>query len=252
MENACNQRGYGANEIFMDLLGTGTLGTRISISAEVESYAKYLEDKLQCAVSVVDFPATGETIPLPKATPYVIGAVGSGRPDKGYFRLFNIIDTHNRLYGSQRVKFRIQKMNPEDHCYDQQYEQRLANIKNVELLAYKLTEQEMRDQYARAHALLLPYCQETYRLRGSAIQAEAIASGRQLIASKNTGFEGMIKTLGNGIVCQTDREFAESIHTLTQQFHKYSGRVEIQAKEKYNELFKTALDSIFQRLREEE
>jgi len=248
MENACLNKGYSSHEIFSDLLGAGTLGRRIFISAEVECYATYLSNILQCEVATMSFPSVEQRMPLPIEKPFVVGVAGAGRPDKGYFRLLDIIKAYNKNYDASNIKFQIQAMNPIDGSYDKAYEKKLSKIANVELLKHRLTDEEILDQYRRAHILLLPYDPDIYAMRGSAIQSEAIAFGRHMIATKNTGFESTIKMLDNGITCETDDEFARAINAYTKQSVEELTQSGIKAQEKHGRVFESTLNTICKEL----
>ncbi len=212
MEHACWFRWDPAvNDIYNDLRSIGTLGQRIFVSGEVSPYARVVAQALSGEVATLDFPMMAGPVPLPLSRPFVVGVVGSGRADKGYYRLAGIIELYNQMAGAKNTLFRIQGIDPLDKDAPPGYAERLKSLPNVELLPRAQTYEQMKEQYARAHVLLLPYDAKVYQLRGSAVLAEAIGCGRLVVASAQTGFAPSIQALGNGLLCETDADFARAL-----------------------------------------
>jgi hypothetical protein len=193
MEHACVGRSTAAQELFSDLLASGALGRRIFISTEVHAYAKYLSQLLMCEVRDVPFPPLVDPAPMIKSDSFTVAAIGSGRGDKGYFRLANIAATYANIFPAHPVHFAVQAMSPEHPEYNPDYEARLAELPNVQQQPHQLSEEGIRDLYINAHLLLLPYCHRTYQLRGSAVMSEGYGYGRPLLVGKDTAFESVIK-----------------------------------------------------------
>ena len=212
MEHACWWRWDPAvNDIYQDLQAIGTLGQRIFVSAEISPYARVVAEALSGEVATLDFPMLEESVSLPLSRPFVVGVVGSGRADKGYYRLAGIIESYNQMAEAKDTLFRIQGIDPLDKDAPPGYAERLKSLPNVELLPRAQTYEQMKEQYARAHVLLLPYDAEVYQLRGSAVLTEAIGCGRPVVASAQTGFAPSNQALGNGLLCETDADFARAL-----------------------------------------
>ena len=220
MENACARGTECSTTLLRDLLATGLVGHRIFVSTEVPAYAEKLSGLLFAEVKNFAFPPNVELEPFRDKSFFQVSAIGSGRGDKGYFRLAAIAEAYAGRFADSNVRFAVQSMNPTQCEYDAAYQDRLEGLSNVDLLPPQLSDAQMRDLYAASDLLLLPYCQKTYRYRGSAVMSEGYGCGRPLLVTSGTAFEGIVHRFGNGLVCNTDEEFIEAIHRYTQTSKK--------------------------------
>ena len=192
------------------------VGYPINVSAETPIYARYLTDWLQCDVVVIPYPPKiRKALPLSTARPFTIFSAGSARSDKGWKRLLPIIARVRRA--SERIDTRFLIQVPTDHelARDQGYASQLYATPGVELLASSLSAAEMLRAYTEAHAVILPYDAAIYRLRGSATFMEAIAYGRFVFATANTGFSEQVSRYNAGSLCTSDDDFASAIVSVS-------------------------------------
>jgi glycosyltransferase involved in cell wall biosynthesis len=216
MENECAKGAGGATAMFGDILATGLVGHRISLSAEMPAYAKKLSNLLFTDVAHFAFPPCLEFEPFREKPFFQVSAIGSGRGDKGYFRLAAIAETYASRYKGSNVRFAIQSMNATNRDYNKDYQARLIRLANVDLLPAQLGDAQMFDLYTSSDLLLLPYCKKTYRFRGSAVMSEGYAYGRPLLVTAGTAFEEIVHRFGNGTACSNDIEFVDAIYHHSQ------------------------------------
>lgn len=211
MENECAAGGGGVAALYGDLLSSGVIGHRVFLSAEVPAYAEKLSSLLFTDVAHFTFPPKKDLQPLYEKEYFQVSAVGSGRGDKGYFRLANIAENYANCFPESNVRFVFQAMSPAQPEYDIDYEARLSALSNVQLYPHQLDDEQMHNLYVFSDLLILPYCRRTYRFRGSAVMSEGYGYGRPMLVTAGTAFEGIVKRFGNGAVCDSDFEFAEAI-----------------------------------------
>jgi len=186
-------------------------GHRILVAAETPVYANHLAASFDIEVAMLPYPLLAEAIPLPPAKPFVVASAGSARFDKGFLDLMPIIRQVRRLDEGLDIEFRIQGLTDRQVVHHQSYTNQLYAMPGVVLLPAVLSDAEMRDLYAGCHAVLLPYEQSIYRLRGSAVLMEAIAYGRHTIARDSLGFSCQIDYYQNGALCSSNEAFAKAI-----------------------------------------
>lgn len=186
-------------------------GHRILVAAETPVYANFLAASFDIDVAMLPYPLLADAIPLPRTERFVVASAGSARFDKGFLDLLPIIREVRRLDEGLDIEFRIQGLTDRQVVHHQSYTNQLYAMPGVVLLPAVLTQDEMRDLYAECHAVLLPYEQTIYQLRGSAILMEAIAYGRHTIARSNLGFSCQIDYYQNGVLCSSNETFAQAV-----------------------------------------
>lgn len=244
MENESGPAGGGAAALVKDLLASGVIGRRIFVSAEAPAYAAKLSNLLFTTVPSFAFPPTTELLPLEEKPTFNVAAIGSGRGDKGYFRLADIADHFHSTFPDSPVRFIIQSMSPEYPEYNPAYEKRLRNLGNATITEHRLSAAAMVALYQSSDLLLLPYCRQTYRFRGSAVMSEGYGYGRPIVATAGTAFETMIKRHGNGVACNSDADFCTAIHTLSERQPEQAQAAAISARSSYINEYETAMQRL--------
>lgn len=203
-------------------------GVRILISAEVPSYADRLAKSLKQCVPVTPYPENGDQIPLNRSGAFIFYCPGSARLDKGFLSLHEIFKSVRRQDPTLKIKFVTQVL-PDNQIADHQsYINALYALPGVKLLPSKITHKEMRDQYSRCHAVLLPYEAHIYESRGSAVVMEAASLGRPVLAVGGTGFASTLDFYGLGVNVSTVGDLPAAIVALA---GKSRQTIEIQAKQ---------------------
>lgn len=186
------------------------LGLDVQMSGETPRYVKRLQHVLPNAF-LMPYPFSDWHKAGSKA-PSAIGCLGQGRQDKGYFRIDGIIEKVAQTH--PEAEWIIQSMRKSDPRYSADYQKRLERHANVRVEPGYLSDAELDALYAEASVSMLPYHEETYRLRGSAVLQEALAHGQLCIAPAGTGIASALEFFGNGLVARTDDEFAAAVGTL--------------------------------------
>lgn len=185
-------------------------GYDISLSAETPKYRRYLEDLTNTAINVAPYPASSlKSLPVPQDKYFTVLCGGSGREDKGFFRLANIIEHCNRRGGN--INFIVQNLHDSHQFNNIEYINRLYSIPNVILLPGVISYGDILSSYEQSHISIMPYDPETYEYRGSAMLMESLLLGRQCIGQSGTGFSEQINLYACGSACGSNSEFAETI-----------------------------------------
>ena len=210
MENASHHTRIARARLLRAIQQAEKSGVRISASAEVPIYARYLTEMLRKEVFAFFYPLAGEKIPMPRGAPFIASSIGQGRTDKGHFEMAGIAQALQDKVGS-KVILEIQDMGKNQDEYKYSYERKLEVFPNIRLFKAVLQDEEIREMFQRACVVLAPYDPSTYRLRGSAIFQEAVAYGRPVITRKGVGFTELVEKYNCGYVCTTHKEIAEAI-----------------------------------------
>lgn len=189
-------------------------GFSISLSAETPKYSRYLTDLSGVAFSTTPYPSfKTDMLALSEGTPFTVLCGGSGRRDKGFFRLIEIIEATN-IFNSE-IRFIIQNLHASEQFANTEFLNKLYAIPNVKLLPGVLPYSEIVQSYADSHICLMPYDAATYEYRGSAMLMESLLFGRQCVGQAGTGFAEQIKLYACGTSCGSNSEMAAAIATLS-------------------------------------
>ena len=188
----------------------GARGIDVKIFAETPAYAAYLTRRLRTQVNYFPAPMSGDHMPMPRSEPTIAASIGSGRGDRGYFLIADIVQK-SAIHSRQRILFEIQSMPPQDHAFRRDYEATLASMPNVHILPSVLTDDEILDCYRRSYVAVLPYDPKVYERRGSAVYQEAIAFTRPVVCLDGTAFADLIERYQNGYVCSTVEDIVAAI-----------------------------------------
>jgi glycosyltransferase involved in cell wall biosynthesis len=153
---------------------------------------------------------SGEHMPMPRSEPVIAASIGSGRGDRGYFLIADIVRT-SAIASRHPILFEVQSMPQQDHAYRRDYEAILAAMPTVHILPAILTDEEILDCYRRSYVAVLPYDPKVYERRGSAVYQEAIAFTRPVVCLAGTAFADLIERYENGYVCANVDEIVAAI-----------------------------------------
>lgn len=217
-------------------------GLHVQVSCETPTYLDVIQTHIADAflfpypMHPVN-PATAErelpTFALP----------GQGRVDKGYDRICNIANLVKGL--GRDVRWVVHSMRTTDRHYSPEYQDLLNSNPSIEMMSSDLEDEEMRELYRRSSFSILPYAQETYKLRGSAVFQEALAYGHLCVVPRGTGIAGIAEVVGNGLVAETDEEFARAVVALCDMPWQQRRDKVAAAQERYGLLVSEAMARIF-------
>lgn len=216
------------------------MGTDVQMSCETPKYLDELQSVLPDAF-LMPYPFNAWCHPETK-TSNAIGCIGQGRWDKGYFRIATIAEKVAQTHPN--AEWIVQSMRETDGRYSIEYQQKLSAMANIRIAPGFLSNHAIDALYAKARFSVLPYHEETYRLRGSAVLQEALAHGQLCIAPSGTGISSAVAFFGNGLVARSDEEFAAAVGTLLDMPRQdYMDRVK-QAQSRYDEVIRQAVPKI--------
>lgn len=211
MENASYSSTAPLEMLVAEIRRCVLAGFPLSISAETPPYADLLASHLDMNVLVTPYPMAKLQLQMPPSGPFTVFYAGSARHDKGWGRILDITTQVRRSAQGRGVQFLLQLLPDRDLIYWQTYASQLYATPGVELIPASISSEEMHQLYSRSHAVLLPYDEEIYRLRGSAILMESLAYGRYVMASRRVGFAGQIEYYNAGVLCESNVDFAEAV-----------------------------------------
>ncbi|MDH3468148.1 MAG: glycosyltransferase, partial [Gammaproteobacteria bacterium] len=230
--------GYPYAKMLRYLRNNTQLGEQIFVYTETKRHAERLSAALKIPVACYPYPsiplddnkrnsASGECVR--------VGVVGGGRRDKGFHRLPEIVRGFNELHrGGRKVSFVIQKPRAQDCLED--HVQDLGRISNVVLLDNQVSQDEYKENLRSYDALLFPYDQNVYGVRGSGAISEALAYGKPFVCTSGTSLEEGI-THGNGIAAPTTEKFAIAIGRVVTDIHRYKAEAAHAARAYANRLY---------------
>lgn len=195
------------------LLQFASAGLRLVLSAESVVLARRLQDLY--GITVRQIPTLSGVCfqPLPAAEVIQLFVPGSGRPDKGFFRIASICRELSRVLS---VPFLLLAQDMPVYRYGQMSSADLLPIDSPEvvLLPSSLSDNCLYSLMKSSHIILLPYDKKVYQLRSSAIMADAACMGRPLVASDCCGFSADIARFSLGSLANSDSEFARRVGAL--------------------------------------
>ena len=174
-------------------------------------------------------PAHFEAQATPRnANPVVFGYFGSRRNEKGFDRLLPILTqvSANRRPSDPAITVLIQASDvfglPKADTDDlrQAFAALTTPGLSIELLTAHMNEAEYAARFASLDATLLPYTGARYKISGSGILCEALATGKAAIIQKGMSFSDNCTT-ENALEAGTDAEFATAILTMARDIERY-------------------------------
>ena len=189
---------------------------RTSISAETPRLARILEKRLGSKVHTTPYIVFDlDALPLLDKEPFTVLSGGSARPDKGFFRLSNIIDMVNDQMSPGKVRFIVQNLPDHEISQFRDYFRTLAAKPNVEILPGSIPYANILDAFGRCDVTILPYDPDIYRFRGSAMLMESIVLHRPAICQARTAFAEQCRLYSAGTICESDQDFADAVCTYS-------------------------------------
>lgn len=223
-------------------------GIKLSVSAETMTYKTYLERVLDIPIVYLPYPVSNEQEPLNWGPQKTVTSPGQARGDKGIFRLVSIIQHLLVNTSLDAFRFDVQGMRVTDRDYRARYFEMLRNIPNMLLRPARLSQKEIDDANRSADIVVLPYDDETYALRGSAVYQEATAIGRPVVCSRAVGFSEQVLRYGNGYLADRDIEFAQMIRKLSNLPKTEVEAMVTKAREAYAADFDRGLSEVLKEL----
>lgn len=214
-----------------DLIG---LGYPIHVSAESAVYADKLSELIGSPVAATPVPPDHELLPMNENGDFQVISPGSGRVDKGFNILPEIIAEYRQRHPHSKVKFIIQNLPMWDLVHNMRFASQIYSAPGVELLPASISFEDMSNMFQQSHVVLMPYAPDIYALRSSAILTEAVGYGRQILTSKGTGFEMEVSYFGIGQVCETVSDYVAAIFKLSQSSRRTLNNRAIQARYRYS------------------
>lgn len=208
-------------------------GLPVKLAAETPRYADYLAMHVDCPVTVAANIETRDQLALPDNGLFTVICPGSARYDKGFLNLLEIFSLVRRRDPELRVRFQTQLL-PDHHLKHQlDYLQHLHAVPGVKILPSQISAEEISAMYVGADLVLLPYAQDVYEFRGSAVLIEAMCSGRHALALDGPAFVDQMRYFGGGTVCTSVADMADKVIECSRQSPQLRYARARQARERF-------------------
>lgn len=216
METACSGY-YGNSRLVMEALIARLVnsGLDVRLAAETPRYAEYLAVRFQTYVTVA---ANIEVLPFhPLKNDGLINVIcpGSARYDKGFLQLYELFTRVRDLDPELRIRFTTQTLPDRELKSQLDYASKIYAIPGVELLPSVLESAELVSLYQNADLVLLPYANDVYQYRGSAVLVEALCTGRYCLSLNGAAFVDQMIFFGGGEACSSIAHMAERIKAFS-------------------------------------
>lgn len=211
LESASRVKGTGYGNVVTLIRDCLAKGYPVEIVAETPAYARQLAVDLGCVVHVAPYPAIDDYSPLTDEMKPLVAVLGSGRYDKGFLRLKGIFTKVIDRVGTLPLSFVVQNLPNRDAMPFLKYTSELAAIPGLLLASDILPAEKLADYLHRARVVVMPYAQDVYATRGSAMLMEALSVGRPVVAEADCGFSAQIPYYECGTLCRSDDDYAEAI-----------------------------------------
>jgi hypothetical protein len=245
MESFSYSGGPARTQLLVAVLAAQKAGINVTLSAETPVYQDYLSSVLRQEVGYLTYPCIAPYTPVDwDRRPFRLTSPGQGRPDKGYMGLIGISDALKRHFKRGQLVLSTQSMRKDDLSFSKGYQARLAAKIDLDLMPARLTSEEIGEMYRDAHLLLLPYAQDIYAMRGSAVYQEGLAHGRLVVTYSGTGVASMVKRYGNGMTVKDERALAEAVHALSRHPAAWVHEKTRTARDAYEADFTRSFDAI--------
>lgn len=190
------------------------LGIKVHLSAETPAYADEIAVRTGVVTLATPYPDVSPLLPLPDHDTFNVLCAGSARTDKGFLELFDIAHALLSKPTLRPVTIISQTMPVRGSEQYDGYTSKLYALRNVELLEPTITTEKMHRLYADCDIVLLPYAEDVYRLRGSAVMMEAASVGRPCVTLRKTAFARQVEYYGLGEIVDTVKEIPSVIQRM--------------------------------------
>ncbi|MEZ6001553.1 hypothetical protein [Hyphomonas sp.] len=156
---------------------------------------------------------------------FVITSLGAARLEKGFNLIPDVVQRTFEFAGTpgfpnakpESIKFVLQASAQiiGRHPVIAKAIERLQELPStqVELLLEPLTDQDYRNMLITSDAVLMPYEEQAYRVRGSGVVTEAVTA-RKFIVAKSGTYPARMAELQGGATGETPREMAQSLVSI--------------------------------------
>lgn len=188
-----------------------TAGIPLKIAAETPRYADFLAMQLDCPVPVAANIETHEQLPLPETGRFTVICPGSARYDKGFLNLLEIFTSVRQRDPDLKIRFQTQVLPDHELKHHLAYLARLYALPGVTILPSQVSAGQIKEMFAAADLVLLPYAADVYEYRGSAVLIEAMCTGRHALALDGPAFVDQMRFFGGGAACNSLSEMADRV-----------------------------------------
>lgn len=192
------------------LLQARSAGLRIQFAAESATLARELESLYDVPFLQSPTISSASYLPLTRSNHASIFFPGSGRPDKGFFRILHIC---RALESLTSVPYTVYAQDLPVYRYRHFSSSTALPLERPEvvMLPSNISDSCLYSLMQMSHVVVLPYDSNVYRWRSSAIMADAANMGRFIIASAGCGFSEDVCRFNLGLLARSDHDFAEKI-----------------------------------------
>ncbi|MEI5548186.1 hypothetical protein V7S57_05165 [Caulobacter sp. CCNWLY153] len=187
---------------------------RLYLSAETPAYADYVNEQTGLITYLTPYPETSERLPLPETDDFNVLCAGSARLDKGFHHLLEIMQGVHANPPRRKVLLTTQTLPVKGSEAWDSYTSQLYATSGVTLLEPVISSELMHDLYRACDIVLLPYAQDVYRMRGSAVMMEAAGAGRLCLTLRGTAFSRQVEYYGLGEVVDTIQDIPDAIRKM--------------------------------------
>lgn len=188
-------------------------------------------------IPIVPSPPTGEELLLPSLDPArrCFMYLGDARDEKGLVEILQAIQQLERLDELDRFNFVLQVTRAPDkqleRCYTLIEQLERKQLPNVVFIHQTLSPGEYQALLGRADVILVPYLRSEYVSRISSVFAEALASGKPVIATDDTWMSDQLERYGAGILYQDLQplDLVRAIRDMDAHYAEYATKAKVGA-----------------------
>jgi glycosyltransferase involved in cell wall biosynthesis len=216
MENNAIPKILKVKELFKQLERSKRKGLRLSVAAETEGYRSFI-GQFMTGTFVCEYPLnrnflTGKVSSKLKNV-LTIGSLGSARPDKGFAKLRGLIARLLAAKG-QDVEILIQEGT---FSWGYEYDLTLSELRGysqVRFLPGYLTQKELEAAVNKCNVLIMPYDEEIYEYRGSAMLFEAADMNIPILVPSKTGLGEVVRKYGLGATFTSEADIVAALNAV--------------------------------------
>jgi glycosyltransferase involved in cell wall biosynthesis len=216
MENNAVPKLLKVKDLFKQLERSKRKGLRLSVTAETEGYRAFI-GQFMTGTFVCEYPQnrnflTGKLSSKPKNV-LTIGSLGSARPDKGFTKLRGLVARILAAKG-QDVEILIQEGT---FSWGYEYDLTLSELRGypqVRFLPGYLTQKELEAAVNKCNVLIMPYDEEIYEYRGSAMLFEAADMNIPILVPSKTGLGEVVRKYGLGATFTSEADIVAALNAV--------------------------------------
>jgi glycosyltransferase involved in cell wall biosynthesis len=216
MENNAVPKLLKIKDLFKQLERSKRKGLRLSVTAETEGYRAFI-GQFMTGTFVCEYPQnrnflSGKLSSKPKNV-LTIGSLGSARPDKGFTKLRGLVARILAAKG-QDVEILIQEGT---FSWGYEYDLTLSELRGypqVRFLPGYLTQKELEAAVNKCNVLIMPYDEEIYEYRGSAMLFEAADMNIPILVPSKTGLGEVVRKYGLGATFTSEADIVAALNAV--------------------------------------